>query len=92
MNKSNVMINKHVERALFSLRNEALERIEEYTYFGQVVRADPNHERELRCRTGMSWSALGKQCQIMKSKLPLSLERRVRAVGDDIWSRNLAAY
>ncbi len=57
--------------------NEALELVEEYTYLGQMVRGNPTHEKEIRRRIGMGWSAFGKQNLIMNSNLPLSLKRKV---------------
>ncbi len=57
--------------------NEALELVEEYTYLGQMVKANPAHEKEIRRRIGMGWSAFGKQNLVMNSNLPLSLKRKV---------------
>ncbi len=51
--------------------NEALELVKEYTYLGQMVSANPAHEKEIR-RIGMGWSAFGKQNLVMNSNLPLS--------------------
>ncbi len=57
--------------------NEALELVEEYTYFGQMVSANPTHEKEIRRRIGMGWSASGKENLVRNSNLPLSLKRKV---------------
>ncbi len=57
--------------------NEALELVEEYTYLGQVVSVNPAHEKEIRRRIRMGWSAFGKQNLIMNSNLPISLKRKV---------------
>ncbi len=57
--------------------NEALELVEESTYLGQMVSGNPAHEKEIRRRIGMGWSAFGKQSIVMNSKLPLSLKRKV---------------
>lgn len=76
MNISKIKLNKHAGSALFSLGNERLKQIEHY-YLGQVVGADPNHEKVYRRRIGMGWGAFGKHSQIVKSKLPLSLKRTV---------------
>ncbi len=56
--------------------NEGLELVEEYTYLGQMVSANPAHEKEIR-RIGMGWSAVGKQNIVMNSNLPFSLKRKV---------------
>ncbi len=57
--------------------NEALELVKEYTYLGQIVSANPAHEKEIRRRIGISWSAFSKQSLVMNSNLPLSLKRKV---------------
>ncbi len=51
--------------------------MEEYTYLGQMVSANPAYEKEMRGRIGMGWSAFGKQNLVMNSNLPLSLKRKV---------------
>ncbi len=57
--------------------NEALELVEEYTYIGQMASANTAHEKEIRKRIGMGWSAFGKKNLVMNSNLPLSLKRKV---------------
>ncbi len=57
--------------------NEALELVEEYTYIGQTVSANPAHEKEIRRRIRMGWIAFGKQNLVMNRNLPLSLKRKV---------------
>ncbi len=54
-----------------------MELVKEYTYLGQMVSANPVHEKEIRRRIGMGWSAFGKQNLVMNSNLPLSLKRKV---------------
>ncbi len=56
--------------------NGALELVEECTYFVQKVSANPAHEKEIRRRIGMGWSAFGKQSFLMNRNLPLSLKRK----------------
>ncbi len=51
--------------------------MEEYTYLGQMVSANPAHEKEIRRRIGMGWSAFGKQNLVMNSNLPHSLKTKV---------------
>ncbi len=57
--------------------DEALELVKEYTYLGQMVSANPAHEKEIRRRIGMGWSTFRKQNLVMNSNLPLSLKRKV---------------
>ncbi len=72
--------------------NEALELVEEYTYLGQMVSANPAHEKEIRRRIGMGWSAFGKQNLLMNSNLPLSLKRKaVYPTSTNVWVGNLAS-
>lgn len=47
MNTSKVMLNKHAGSTLFRLGTEILEEVEDYIHLGQVVSADPNHEKEI---------------------------------------------
>ncbi len=42
-----------------------------------MVNANPAHEKEIRRRIRMGWSAFGKQNLVMNSNLPLSLKRKV---------------
>ncbi len=51
--------------------------MKEYTYLGQMVSANPAHEKEVRRRIGLGWSNFGKQNLVMNSNLPLSLKRKV---------------
>ncbi len=51
--------------------------MEEYTYLGKTVSANPDHEKEIRRRIGMGWSAFGKNSLVVSSDLPLSLKRKV---------------
>ncbi len=54
-----------------------MELVEEYIYLGQMLSANPAHEKEIKRRIGMGWSFFGKQNLVMKSNLPLSLKRKV---------------
>ncbi len=71
------MYNKHLVEQQVMIGNKALELVEEYTCLGQIVSANPVHEKEIRRRTGMGWSVFGKHSLIMHCNLPLSLKRKV---------------
>ncbi len=43
-----IMYNKYLIRRQTMIGNEALELVEEYTYLGQMVSANPAHEKEIR--------------------------------------------
>ncbi len=77
MKKTKMMYNKHLIGRQIMIANEALELVKEYTYLGQMISANPAHEKEIRRGIGMGWSAFGKQNLVMNSDLPLSLKRRV---------------
>lgn len=77
INKIRVMISMLNAFFFFSVGDKKLEQVQEYNYLGQMVSADPNHEKEIRRRIGLGWGAFGKHSQIMKSKIPLSLKRKV---------------
>lgn len=59
-NKNKVMLNKHAELVFFSIGDETLEQIEVYNYHGQLVSADPNHEKEVR-------RGIGSGCDLQSS-------------------------
>ncbi len=77
MKKTKIMYNKHLIGRQIMIGNEALEFVEEYTYLGQMVSANPAHEKKIRRRIGMGWSAFGKLNLLMNSNLPLFLNRKV---------------
>ncbi len=53
MKNTKIMYNKHLIGWQMMIGNEALELVEEYTYFGQMVSGNPAHEKEIRRRIGM---------------------------------------
>ena len=77
MKKTKVMFNNQLAGQQIRIGKETIERVEEYTCLGQTISATPNHEKEIRKRIGMGWSAFGKHGIIMNSNMPLSLKRKV---------------
>ncbi len=77
MKKTKTMYSKHLTGRQIKIKNKALELVEEYTYLVQMVSANQAHEKEIRRRIGMGWSAFGKQNLVINSTLPLSLKRKV---------------
>ncbi len=67
MNKIKAMFNNQLPRQQIMIGNETLKRVEEYIHLGQTVRANPEHDREIKRRIGMRWSAFGKHGNIMNS-------------------------
>ena len=94
MGKTKVMFNENAVREEIRIMNEPLEIVNEYTYLGQTVSSTPGHETEIKRRISMGWRAFGKQCDILKSKMPLSLKRKifnqvilpVLTYGSETWS------
>ncbi len=74
--KTKIMYNKHLTGRQIMIGNEALELVMEYTYLGQMVSKNIAHEKEVRRRIGIGWSAFEKQTLVRNSNLPLSLKRK----------------
>ncbi len=77
MKKTKIMYDKHFIGRQIMIGNEELGLVEEYKYLGQMVSAKPVHEKEMRRRIGMGWSAIAQQNIVMNISLPLSLKRKV---------------
>ena len=75
--KTKVMFNNLTQPMQIKIENEEIEAVQEYAYLGQIIKANPDSSCEIKRRIGMGWSAFGKQSSIMKSRLPLSLKRKV---------------
>ena len=77
MKKTKVMFNDHAQKQQINIMNQALEEVNEYVYLGQTISTAPGHEVEIKRRISLGWRAFGKQSDIMKSKIPLSLKKKV---------------
>ena len=75
--KTKVMFNQFIQPHRIKVEDEEIEAVEEYVYLGQLIESTSDHSKEIKRRIGMGWSAFGKQNSVMKSKLPLSLKRKV---------------
>ena len=53
------------------------EEVHEYNYLGQIIHTEPSHEKEIRRRISLGWAAFNKYGDVMKSKLPVCLKRKV---------------
>ncbi len=76
MKKTKITYNNNLTGRQIMIGNEALELVEEYTYLGQMVSANPAQDKEIR-RIGMGWSAFGKQNLVLNNNLPIFLKRKV---------------
>ena len=77
MKKTKVMFNDHAQKQQINIMNQTLEEVNEYVYLGQTISTAPGHEVEIKRRISLGWRAFGKQSDIMKSKIPLSLKKKV---------------
>ncbi len=77
MKKIKVMFNNQLAGQQIMIGNETLERVEEYIYYGQTVGANPAHDKEIKKKMGVGWSAFGKLYDIMTGSLPLYLKGKV---------------
>ena len=77
MKKTKVMFNENAERKEIEVIKESLEIVSEYIYLGEAVRAILGHEAEIKRRISLRWRPFGKQNDIMKSKMSLSLKRKI---------------
>ncbi len=78
MKETKVLFNNQLAGQQIMIGNETLKRVEIYIYLGQTVSANPAHDREIKRRIGMGWTAYRKQHRdIVNNNLPLSLKRKV---------------
>lgn len=54
------MFNIQLEKQQSMIGNKALEKVDEYTYLGQVAGTNQAHEKEIKRRIEMGWVAFGK--------------------------------
>ena len=75
--KTKVMFNNYIQIERIDIQGEALERVDEYVYLGQLIQTNPSLEQEVKRRIRLGWSAVGKQGNILRGSLPLCLKRKV---------------
>jgi len=78
MKKTQVMINTLADTDDdILLDGTPLEKVNTYTYLGQIVSMDSTKEKEILRRISLSWQAFGRASSIFKSKMPIQLKKRV---------------
>src|SRR5579862_1012742 len=77
MKKTKVMFNEHANRRVIQINNEVVEQVDEYVYLGQLVKMDSDKTDEIKRRISAAWGAFSKYRDIMKSKMPMCLKRKV---------------
>ena len=77
MKESMVIFKNYILHHEIRIDNEVLECAQEYIYLGQNIGACPNYGTEIKRRIALEWSAFGRKHNVMKTNIPLSLERKV---------------
>ena len=73
--KTQVMINSLADLGEdTTLEETPLEKVEKYTYLGQITSMNSNKENEIK-RISLYWRAFGGASPILKSKMPVSLKK-----------------
>ena len=77
--KTKVMCNPAGNKSDININGRKIEEVDNYIYLSQMVTKDHDQEQELRCRTGLRWTASGKVDSIMQNKrIPLRLKTKVQ--------------
>ena len=79
MNKSNnkFMFNITAAQRIIKADEGILEEAHEYNYLGQIIHTETSHEKEIRRRISLEWAVLNKYGDVVKSKLPVCLKRKI---------------
>jgi hypothetical protein len=77
MKKTKVMYNEYVNRKPVQIGTEEVEGVTEYVYLGQLVKMENDKTDEIRRRIAAGWGAFAKYRDILKSKMPMCLKRKV---------------
>ena len=48
-----------------------------YIYLGQLIKLKKDHDREIKRRIKIGWITFGKNRDILKSKMPICLKRKI---------------
>lgn len=78
--KTKVMYNGNVQGPHLQgiqIGNDTIERVDEYIYLGQKVKAGPGQEDEIKRRIAMGWTAFGRHSNILRGDIPMCLKRKV---------------
>ena len=78
LKKTQVMYNELANSRIdVKVENTILEKVQKYTYLGQIITMSPNMELEIKNRISQGWRAFGAASDIFKSNMPLCLKRKV---------------
>ena len=76
MKKTKLMFNEYINKRIVQIHNDVVERVEEYVYLGQLVTMQSNKSDDIK-RIAAAWGTFDKYRDIMKSKVPMCLKRKV---------------
>ena len=54
-----------------------LEQVDEYIYLGQLIKLKKDNDSEIKRRIKIGWMTFGKNRDILKSKMPICLKRKI---------------
>ena len=77
MKKTKVMFNEYANIILIHVGTQEVEKVNDYVYLGQLVTMKNDKSDEIKRRIAAGWGAFGQYREILKSKMPLSLKRKV---------------
>jgi Reverse transcriptase (RNA-dependent DNA polymerase) len=77
MKKTKVIFNKFTRETVVRLNTTEIEKVEEYVYLGQLVMMQNDKTDEIKRRIVAGWIAFNKNRDIMQSKVPMCLKRKV---------------
>src|SRR5271156_2729767 len=77
MKKTKVMFNKFSREIEVQVNTIKIDKVDEYVYLGQLATMQNDKTDEIKRRIVARWIAFNKNRDIMKSKLPMCLKRKV---------------
>ena len=77
MKKTKVMYNDYTNIIPVHVGTQEVEKVNDYVYLGQLVTMKNDKSDEIKRRIAAGWGAFGQYREILKSKIPLSLKRKV---------------
>src|SRR5277367_5522719 len=77
MKKTKIMCNKYATVRTVKIGNVEVEYVDEYVYLGQLVTMNSDKTDEIKRRISAGWGAFSKYYNIMKSKMPMCLKRKI---------------
>jgi len=77
MKKTKVMFNEYCLEHPLHVGQEPVEHVQEYVYLGQLVTMQSDKTAEIKRRIATGWGAFSKYRDIMQSKIPMCLKRKV---------------